>query len=37
MDYQQVPSPEIWIEKNKTVVPNEILKAVVSWISRVYP
>jgi alpha/beta superfamily hydrolase len=37
VDYQHVPSPEIWIEKNKTVVPNEILKAVVSWISRVYP
>jgi alpha/beta superfamily hydrolase len=37
VDYQHVPSPEIWIEKNKAVVPNEILKAVVSWISRVYP
>jgi uncharacterized protein len=32
-----VPTPKIWIEKNKTVVPNQILKAVVSWISRVYP
>ncbi len=37
VDYQNVPSPEIWMEKNKTVVANEILKAVVSWISRVYP
>jgi uncharacterized protein len=37
VDYQHVPGPEIWIEKNKTVVPNEILKVMVSWISRVYP
>jgi uncharacterized protein len=37
VDYQHVPSPEIWIEKNKTVVPNDILKVVVTWICRVYP
>jgi len=37
VDYQNVPSPEIWIEKNKTIVPNEILKAVVTWICPVYP
>jgi uncharacterized protein len=37
VDYQHVPSPEIWIEKNKTVVPNDILKAVVTWVSGAYP
>jgi hypothetical protein len=37
VEHQYLPSPNIWIEKNKTVVPNQILKAVVSWISRVYP
>jgi hypothetical protein len=37
VEHQHLPSPKIWIAKNKTVVPNESLKAVVSWISRVYP
>ena len=37
VEHQCVRSPEIWIEKNKTIVPNEILKAVVTWICRVYP
>jgi alpha/beta superfamily hydrolase len=37
VEHQHLSNPKIWIEKNKTVVPNEILKAVVTWISRVYP
>lgn len=37
VDYQYIPSPEIWIEQNKTVVANRILQSAVSWISRTYP
>jgi hypothetical protein len=37
VEHQHLPGPEIWIEKNKTVVPNQILRAMVAWISRVYP
>ncbi|MGH7928174.1 MAG: serine aminopeptidase domain-containing protein [Candidatus Binatia bacterium] len=36
VESQYLPTPDIWIEKNKTVVPNQILKTMVSWISRVY-
>jgi pimeloyl-ACP methyl ester carboxylesterase len=37
VEHQHLPGPKIWIEKNKTVVPNQMLRAMVAWISRVYP
>jgi uncharacterized protein len=36
-EHQHLPGAKIWIEKNKTVVPNQLLKTITAWISRVYP
>jgi pimeloyl-ACP methyl ester carboxylesterase len=37
-EHQHLPSPRIWMEDiNKVLVPNKILRSVVSWMSRVYP
>jgi pimeloyl-ACP methyl ester carboxylesterase len=36
VEHHHLPGPKIWIEKNKTVVPSQILRAIVAWISRPY-
>jgi len=37
VEYQVLPGPKLWLEDvNKVLVPNQILQAVVSWISRMY-
>jgi pimeloyl-ACP methyl ester carboxylesterase len=37
VELQPVPGVKIWIEKNKTVVPHQILRAIAAWICRVSP
>ena len=37
VEYQVLAGPKLWLEDiNKVLVPNQILQAVVSWISRMY-
>ena len=37
LEIQHLPSPQIWKQDSyKALVPNQILQAVVSWISEVY-
>jgi len=35
-EYQHVPDPKIWLHRQRSLVPNEILQSVVSWISEDY-
>jgi pimeloyl-ACP methyl ester carboxylesterase len=38
VEYQILPGPKLWLEDiNKILVPNQILNAIVSWMSRMYP
>ena len=37
LEYQYIPSPEIWLEEpHKGLVPHQLLQSVVSWVSKVY-